>query len=349
MLAIRLRQLGDVLATLAALELVKRTGGVERVAFVVDSHYHELLRGLDYIDILIPQPPPVKGAGGLIRFAQYIEGVRDLQAGCVLDFHSNPRSALITALSGAPVRIGFDVRVRKWVYTDVEPRAIYRNGVVLPRSSQESALALTLRMGVSGTASKQLPEIEPPEFLLSKGREAILSIGVGAGALETRRVVGLNPGNPYVSKSWPDSYFVELANELINRGHEVVVMWGPGEMEKARSIQQRCGRRAFLAPPLSLAALPAFLKNLALLVTIDSGLKHLAVCARIATVTIFGPTSPFEWHMGGDRDVFLYRGISCSPCRLLQCPFGSPCMKEIKPGMVIEQIEPLLQQQRGVR
>jgi heptosyltransferase-2 len=72
--------------------------------------------------------------------------------------------------------------------------------------------------------------------------------------------------------------------------------------------------------------MPGVLSHLRALVTIDSGLKHLAVCARVPTVTVFGATDPREWHLGGTQDVFLWRGLSCSPCRRLECPMGVPCM-----------------------
>ena len=44
------------------------------------------------------------------------------------------------------------------------------------------------------------------------------------------------------------------------------------------------------------------------------------------TVTVFGSTDPREWHMGSGRDVALWKGLSCSPCRRLDCPMGVPCM-----------------------
>ncbi|NIM19428.1 MAG: hypothetical protein GTO51_03500 [Candidatus Latescibacteria bacterium] len=339
LLAIRLRQLGDVLATLGALEAVKKSGLVRTIAFVVDSHYHDLLKKADFIDVLLAQPPSVRGSDGLTRFIQYVEDVRSLRAAWTLDFHSNPRSALITALSGAPVRVGFDVRVRKLVYTNVEPRAIHKNGRLIPRTSQDCALAIVRHIGIEAPARRLLTELKPEDEDVDEGRKALIDAGLDPGALDRGGVIGLNPGNPYPAKAWPDEHFIELANRLAHQGNHVVFIWGPGEKERVLSIARRCDPGALMGPSLPLPALPGFLKHLGCLVTIDSGLKHLAACTRVPTVTIFGPTSPLEWHMGGEFDTYVYRGLSCSPCRLLRCPFGSPCMGGITPEAVMEQIE----------
>ncbi|HET6350471.1 MAG TPA: glycosyltransferase family 9 protein, partial [Candidatus Krumholzibacteria bacterium] len=119
--------------------------------------------------------------------------------------------------------------------------------------------------------------------------------------------------------------FVTLARRLRAQGRAVVVFWGPGEHNDAMRIAADAG--VVCAPALSLVEMHAALTWCATLVTIDSGLKHLAVCARVPTVTLFGPTDPREWHMGASEDVVLWKGLSCSPCRRLDCPIGTPCME----------------------
>jgi ADP-heptose:LPS heptosyltransferase len=349
LLAIRLRQLGDVLATIGVLKAIKKSGIAGRVAFVVDHHYHDLLRGFGDIDVLLPQPPPIQSLDALHRFTRYIDRIRKLRASWALDFHSNPRSALISYLSGAPVRVGFDVRVRKWLYTDREPRAVYRNGKLIHRTSQDNTFAIARRIGLDVPPPKELPRLVPGTEAISRGREALCSVGFGDEAITNQKIIALNPGNPYPAKEWPMDSFAGLAKVLAARGYRVVLIWGPGERERSLSIQQQCGGDAVLAPPLSLAALPGFLKQLSMLVTIDSGLKHLAACVRIPTVTVFGPTSPLEWHMGGDVDAVVYRNLSCSPCRILRCPFGAPCMTQITVDAVLDKIETIMSEVKTAR
>ena len=337
LLAIRMRQLGDVLTTLGALRAIKSAVPEQRIAYMVDSHYHELLQDLDYIDVLLHAPPKINGAEGAFEYERYVQRLRRTRVDRVVDFHSNTRSAVIAYLSGAPIRVGFDVRVRKALYTSVEPRAYFENGVRQARTSHESAVALAERClgrelegSAEGTISVAKDRIE-------LAMKALVACGVGPERLRGG-VIGINPGNPYPSKEWGEESFVELSAKLIAAGWEVVVLWGPGEEDRARRIALRTGRGAFVAPALSLVDMAGVVSCLAAVVTIDSGLKHLAVALGVPSVTLFGPTSPYEWHTGGTGDRYLFAGMSCSPCRLLECPFGSPCMSRLTPDAVAREV-----------
>jgi heptosyltransferase-2 len=226
-------------------------------------------------------------------------------------------------LSGAPLRAGFDLRGRRHAYTIVEPRGEFRDGRRVPHNPITWGFRLARHVGCAGVGSL------PPMLAVARsGRDAVRArlrdAGLSDAVLEHRRVVGLNPGRPVASKSWRSDRFVELARRLRREGHGVMVFWGPGEEAEAARVAEQSG--AVRAPALSLVEMSAALTWCAALVTIDSGLKHLAVCSRTPTVTLFGSTDPREWHMGSEKDAVLWRGLSCSPCRRLECPFGTPCM-----------------------
>jgi len=51
--AIRVRQFGDVLTTLEALRALKCFAPDRKVAFVADERFHVLLRRFDFIDLLL--------------------------------------------------------------------------------------------------------------------------------------------------------------------------------------------------------------------------------------------------------------------------------------------------------
>ena len=320
-LAVRLRQLGDVLAALEVLRAVKEGRPGCAVAYVVDRPYAAVLDGFEFVDrVLIPP----RGEG-LRSWWRFLAAVGSLGATAAIDFHGSARSALITLASRAPLRVGFDVRVRKRAYTVVEGRADWRDGRRVPYDSIVAGMRLARHVGAADAAGV-LPEFARDDGAISRARDRLVEGGVSRDALRARRVVGLNPGRPVPVKAWDPGRFATLAQRLAGAGFAVVVFWGPGEERAAEAIVRQAGGGAVMSPRFALAELPAALANLDGLVTIDSGLKHLAVCARVPTVTVFGATDPREWHMGTPRDRALWRGLSCSPCRRLECPFGAPCM-----------------------
>ena len=333
-LAIRLRQLGDVLSTLGSLRALKHAAPDHRIVFVADALYHSLLRRAEFIDELLPEPPRLSGFAGIKAFGRYIENMRRMRPSCVLDFHSNTRSSILAYLSGAPRRVGFDVRIRKLLYTDVEPRAIFADKKVIPRTSHESALALVRRGGFGGAEGTVENTIPTTPDELRSGKASLVRSGIPEDVIVRGGVIGINPGDPYPAKAWPEENFAELSKMLREKGKTVAVLWGPGELDAATRLVERAEGAAVLAPALRLDELPGVLGNVRLVVTIDSGLKHLAVAVGVPTVTLFGPTSPYEWHMGGPYDRYLSAGASCSPCRLKECPLDPPCMSRIAPESV---------------
>jgi ADP-heptose:LPS heptosyltransferase len=315
---VRLRQLGDVLAGLPTLQALKSNHPGRRVVYVVEAPYADLLRGFGVIDEV--SSPPRGGPGAWRR---YLGSLRRLRPSAAIDLHGSARSALITWCTGAPVRIGFDVRGRKLAYTRVEPRGEFRDGVRVPHTPLEWGMRLARHAG-AGPSERALPRYQVSSESQARVRAALEACGMDGrdiGAL-----VGLNPGRPLPVKSWSTERFAQLARRVVESGRRVLITWGPGEEQTARDIARVAGRGTLVSPATPLLDMPALLEACAALVTIDSGLKHLAACARVPTVTMFGATDPREWHMGGASDAVLWRGLSCSPCRRLQCPFGAPCM-----------------------
>ncbi len=317
-LAVRLRQLGDVLASLEVLRAIRAHRPERRLAIVVNAAYAPLIEHEPYIDRVLV--PPARGAAAWLGF---LRSVRGLAPSAAIDLHGSARSAVITLGSGAPLRVGFDVRLRRSAYTVVEPRGEWSNGQRVPHNPITWGFRLARHVGCDDVSMRP-PQLKLDDATRVAARARLMEAGVSGEALERRRVIGLNPGRPVASKSWPESRFVELAKRLREDGHSVVVFWGPGEEEQA--VRIALAANAVCAPSFSLVEMGGALAWCAALVTIDSGLKHLAVCTRTPTVTLFGSTDPREWHMGAGRDIALWKGLSCSPCRRLECPFGTPCM-----------------------
>ncbi|HEX6790965.1 MAG TPA: glycosyltransferase family 9 protein [Candidatus Krumholzibacteria bacterium] len=317
-LVIRLRQLGDVLASLEVMRALKAHRPERGVALVVNAAYAPLVEHEPYIDRVLVPP-----ARGTLAWARFLRDVRALSPSSAIDLHGSARAALITLASGARQRVGYDLRLRRRAYTVVEPRGEFTDGRRVPHNPITWGFRLARHAGCDPVSTLP-PELRVDDDTSQRARDRLRAAGLSADVIARRGVIALNPGRPVPSKSWPVERFIDLSRRLRAAGHPVMVFWGPGEEVDANRIARESG--AVCAPSLSLPEMVGALRSCAVLVTIDSGLKHLAVCARTPTVTLFGSTDPREWHMGAARDALVWKGLSCSPCRRLLCPFGTPCM-----------------------
>ena len=126
------------------------------------------------IDELIVAPRP----SGIGRLRSELELVRRLRAAAydiAIDFHSGPRASILTWLSGAPVRVGYTVVGRSWMYT----RLIARPRELRPRHSVENQWDLLAALDIGPPDRIEYP-VEMPlddrtasalaERLVARGR-----------------------------------------------------------------------------------------------------------------------------------------------------------------------------------
>ena len=115
-LLIRRKALGDALVTMPAVLEVVRAWPAAQIDLVIDRPFAPLFEGLDPRISILAWPRP--GGGSWVRF------LRRQGYDLVVDWLGSPRTALWTALSGAPVRAGFDTagKNRAGLFTHSAPR-----------------------------------------------------------------------------------------------------------------------------------------------------------------------------------------------------------------------------------
>ena len=139
--------------------------------------------------------------------------------------------------------------------------------------------------------------------------------------------VVVHPGAPDPSRRWPVERFADVARQLSESGHPVVVTGSPAEASLARQVQARAGLPAdsVLAGRTDLAGLAALVAEARLVICSDTDLAHLASAYRTPSVVLFGPTPPSRcgppaggphvpiWHGSGVGDA---RGEGVDPALL---------------------------------
>ncbi len=142
------------------------------------------------------------------------------------------------------------------------------------------------------------------------------------------------------------------AMDSLHEAADVIWLWGPGEERLAQECRAAMQRPSTLAPETGWEDLAALLERCALLVSNDSGPKHLAVALGIPTVTVFGPTHPGAWQPpSGPHAAIEARGLPCLHCNHTRCPLPGDrhmrCMRDVSAAMVVEACRARLVERAG--
>ena len=118
-----------------------------------------------------------------------------------------------------------------------------------------------------------------------------------------RSAVLVHPGAAQVSRRWPPQRWGQVAGSLARDGAHVLVTGGPDERELALDVATRAGLPAdrVLAGRTDLMELAALVAAARLLVSVDTGVAHLATAFGTPSVVLFGPNPPTQWGPPADR------------------------------------------------
>ena len=141
------------------------------------------------------------------------------------------------------------------------------------------------------------------------------------------------------SKHWRCDRWAELADRLaFERGADVVITGGSAEADMARHIQSLATSR-----PISLAGMPGGLRTLKavvkladLMVTVDSGSRHVAVALGKPVVVLMGPTHPGYTRTAFERGDLVRVEVECGPCQAKRCTTDHRCMELITVERVLD-------------
>lgn len=323
-LVIKLRAIGDVILATPVLENLRYAQPQAQIDFLTEKPCAAILAGNPALNeiLILDRKEPNSGW-------RLIQQVRQRRYDVVFDLFGNPRSALLTLLSGAPQRIGFRFRVRQYAYNlKVEPRGdrVHEVEFNLDALRALQIPIVTQRLFVP-------VEAESENFATQFWRES---------GLENRLVIGLNASGGWYTKRWPLEYFAQLGDRLQRElNAAILLLWGPGEYEEAKMIAQMMQAPALLTPQTSLKQLAALLSRLTLLVSNDSGPMHLAAAMGTRVVGIYGPTRPdLQGPWGEGHEIVVKTGLPCLGCNGVTCKIVThDCMKRLEIAPVWEAVQ----------
>jgi len=325
--------LGDVILTTPLIKAVRGIWPGCRLSFMGTPGGCAVLRGLSGLDELIvfDKRGLDRGTAGLrARAAELKEKEFDL-AICA---HRSTRTAVLTTLSGIPLRAGFETAAFPWLYNLRAPRN---------PSDHEVMRNLSLLAPLGGP-----PDGFEPELCLPPVEPEAEPAGMDS---EGPRVA-FCPGSVWATKRWPAEGFARLAEMLVEDYKASVYLTGSGDdRQAAAEVLALCrvrGKITDLTGKTDLSQWLSVMGRMDLAVTNDSSPTHVACALEIPVVTVFGPTASGQgfapW--SSKSRVVEVKGLPCRPCGAHgadRCPEGHfKCMELIRPQDVLAAVDELL-------
>ncbi len=353
-LLVRLRQIGDVVFTTPAIHAVRTHFPDAHLSYLVEPAAADVVANNPHLNQVIVA---ARGHGLAGTWADVALG-RQLRRGrfdLVLDFHGGPRASLLSWLSGAPRRIGYAVKGRQWMYTDV----VARPRELRARHSVENQWDLLVPLGIAPPTPQQFPV----EMVSSTQARARVSQRLTTtGVTETDRVIVMHvsAGNPF--RRWPATSFATVAAHLVSADttRRVIVTSGPSESAAATRVVEEARARlterqrpqiAAWSNDFPLDELRALLERAHLYIGGDSGPMHIAATTSVPMVSLYGPTLPQRsapWRDHPERSAAVdVHGLACRPCDQRVCvTHDFRCLSGIDPAEVVAASERLLALER---
>jgi lipopolysaccharide heptosyltransferase II len=353
-LVLRLERIGDLVMALDAIAAVRATWPAAHIDLVVGSWNADVARTLPEVDRVATLDAGwlAREARGLAPAAMVRRAVawRREHYDLAINLEGDIRSNALLALSGAPVRVGFDMAGGGPLLTHrvaFDPRA----------HTAENTVALVAAAAAIFGVPLRVPERRWPRLRLpaeARGRaDALLARG---GVSADRPCLGLHTGGGRAIKQWHPRRFGEAIAQLAAATGGAVVLTGSASdrplVDEARAAIAPGVPVVDLCGALDLLTLAAVLARLDLYVTGDTGPMHLAAAMGTPLVAVFGLSDPARYAPLGLSQRIVRIDLWCSPCNRVRRPPARcrgrvpDCLEGIGADMVVQAGLDLLRQPR---
>ena len=314
---VKLSSLGDVIHALPVARALRRARPGVQLTWIVEAREYALLKDHPDLDVVVPVDTRLwrrliwrpSGARQVLgKMKRLRSRIRAARFDVTIDLQGLVKSGLLTAYTGAPLRIGFSAD-----HCRERLNCLFTNRRVRPPAEAVHVVDQYLALlGPLGIAPGPVEFHVPIPAVAQRRMDDFL----GEQGVKSRDLlVAINPGAGRDTKRWPVGHFRRLVDRLGQEPNvRILLLWGPDEVHMARQIRDGLPARPILAPPTDLHELAALLRRCALVVANDTGPLHLAHALGAPVLMIMGPTDPARHGPYGAPERALVHRLPCSFC-----------------------------------
>lgn len=311
-LVISTTALGDSLWATPALSALKKGFPTAHITVLTSPIGKELLLHNPNIDEILLLKQPL-----LPRFFPLLLQLKRKRFDAALIFHASQRLILpLCALSSIPRIIGtsgINKGLDELLTIAVPPR--YEHEI-------DRRFALIEQLGAKRGSTKLSYYLQPQEQLNLKSKTPLIAF---------------HPGSKEAYRRWPPSHFAAVGKALEERfGCTIHLTGSPSERPLLEEIQRALPSALIVDRFTSVRMLAAFLNQMDLILSNDTGPFHLACALERPVIGIYVSTDPNLCGPHGAKTAsILTRPRTCTPCLKRSCQ-DAFCFLQIGPKEAIE-------------
>ncbi len=306
-LIIQTARIGDLLCTTPMIREIKRAIPGAFVAVVTGATTSDVLKGNPHIDQTIPLP----GIGLTIRPMMSLILVKILKRSFDYCFIANDEQEwiLLSVLAGIPVRVGFDLPVKHFLFRCFSWSLTERVAVGLNDNMSMARLKLLRILGIESR------DPSPNVFYDENDRRVVDDALRNEGIKPDDLVVAITPFTSRAVRDWYADRWEEVARRLIAQyGAAVILIGSTQNYESLELLRKRIGSRSHnIAAKTSVNQLAYLFTKVTVHLSTDTGPVFIAASVGTPGVIVAGP-HPFENLSHLPKTVVLSKDIPCYPC-----------------------------------
>lgn len=342
-LIVKVSALGDIVHALPVLDYLHQVSPGITVDWVAEERFCDVLTGNPLMGKVIPirakewkkRPFAAATRHEMAHLKnELLSGNYDM----AFDIQGNLKSGLITWVSGAKRRYGFD---RDGVRESLN--LLFTNNQVPLRRQDYHVSSRALRVVSVPFGRDYMGMTLKTDIYTSPADDA------GASALLATLADGLvflfHHGTTWETKLWYEQGWIDLGRRIQEKCRDATILlsWG-GEEERlvAERIAAGIAGNTRLLPKLSLKEFTALLKKVDLVVGGDTGPVHMAAAVGTPTVSFYRVTDPRRNGPQGYAHVLVQTPLDCRACLRKKCDEDGRCRESVGVEAMMKGIEGLL-------
>lgn len=329
----RMKFVGDIVLTTPVVQSVRHAFPEAFIAYMGDRSAVQLLEQNPHLDEIIPFD---YSRLSIMEQPRVVWQLRRRKFDLAIDMFGNPRSALLTYLSGAAMRVGLARPGRGKLYT------LQVHDDATPKTAVEFHNQLIRAVGIEPVDSN--PAIYLSDDERREARIYLRWLGFEDNPTDfSRPIVGIHPGASWPAKRWLPERFAAVADMLAAKlGAQIVISSGPKDDDAVREVNARMASNGKILRNLPLRQLAAIISHCDVFISNDAGPMHIAAAVGTATIGLFGPGEENIWfpYAREAGHIALRKNVPCHPCHLDFCNRAGDgymeCMKLLSVDEVLE-------------